>query len=115
MHRFLPTLIRMEGFTVAEVPITHRPRFSGRSHYGLWDRLLTSTCDLLAVRWMQQRMASFQINETVNLLAPGTRRPQAAAAKSSPAEEAHEPRARFVGEGEWDASACSRQRESVQV
>ena len=42
MHRFLPTLIRMEGFKVAEVPITHRPRASGRSHYGLWDRLFAS-------------------------------------------------------------------------
>jgi hypothetical protein len=63
-------LIRIEGFTVAEVPITHRPRLSGRSHYGLWDRLFTSCYDLLAVRWMQKRMVSFRIEETANLVVP---------------------------------------------
>ena len=70
MHRFLPTLIRLEGFTVCEVPITHHPRLSGHSHYGIWDRLLTSTYDLLAVRWMQQRMFPRRIAETLNLSAP---------------------------------------------
>ena len=67
MHRFLPTLIRMEGWTVAEVPITHHPRLSGRSHYGLWDRLLASSYDLLAVRWMQKRMVAYRVAESVNL------------------------------------------------
>lgn len=70
MHRFLPTLFRIEGWRVAEVPITHRPRLSGRTHYGVWDRLLTSSYDLMAVRWMQRRMFPFRIQESSNLPSP---------------------------------------------
>jgi len=66
MHRFLPTLIKMEGFSVAEIPITNNPRLAGRSHYGVWNRLLASSYDLLAVRWMKSRMFGFQIAETIN-------------------------------------------------
>lgn len=65
-HRFLPTLIKMEGFTVKEVPIRHHPRASGESHYGVWNRLFKSFTDLLAVRWMKKRMIRYQISETVN-------------------------------------------------
>ena len=66
MHRFLPTLIKMEGFSVTEIPITNNPRLAGRSHYGVWNRLWASFCDLLAVRWMKSRMFGFQIAETIN-------------------------------------------------
>ncbi len=66
-HRFLPTLIKMEGFTVKEIPIRHNPRLSGTSHYGVWNRLFKSFADLLAVRWMKQRMIRYRVNETVNL------------------------------------------------
>ena len=62
-HRFLPTLIKMEGFTVAEIPITHHPRASGRTHYGVWNRLFASFADLLAVRWMKKRYFRYQIAE----------------------------------------------------
>ncbi|MEI6175974.1 MAG: glycosyltransferase family 2 protein [Verrucomicrobiota bacterium] len=65
-HRFLPTLIKMEGFTVKEVAIRHNPRFSGASHYGVWNRLFKSFVDLMAVRWMKQRMIRYQIKETLN-------------------------------------------------
>ncbi len=66
MHRFLPTLIKMEGFTVAEIPISHHPRTAGRTHYGISNRLLASFYDLLAVRWMKRRMFRYQIAETIN-------------------------------------------------
>ena len=66
MHRFLPTLIKMEGFSVTEIPITNNPRLAGRSHYGIWNRLIASCYDLLAVRWMKSRMFGFQIAETIN-------------------------------------------------
>ncbi len=66
MHRFLPTLIKMEGFTVTEIPVTHHPRLAGRSHYGVWDRLFASLYDLLAVRWMKKRMRRHQIAERIN-------------------------------------------------
>jgi len=65
-HRFLPTLIRMEGFTVTEIPISHNPRGSGRTHYGVWNRLFKSFADLLAVRWMKKRVIRYKITDTIN-------------------------------------------------
>ena len=55
MHRFLPTLLRYEGFRVIETPVSHRPRTSGRSKYGISNRALRGLVDLLAVRWMRSR------------------------------------------------------------
>lgn len=66
MHRFLPTLLKMEGFTVVEVPVSHDPRVAGQSHYGVWNRLFKSFADLLAVRWMKKRVIRYEIVETVN-------------------------------------------------
>jgi dolichol-phosphate mannosyltransferase len=66
MHRFLPTLFKLEGHTVTEIEISNNPRFAGRSHYGVWNRLLASFYDLLAVRWMKKRMFKYQIAERVN-------------------------------------------------
>src|SRR5438034_7981314 len=54
-HRFLPTLIKMEGFSVTEVPVSNNLRHAGESHYGVWNRLFKSFRDLLAVRWMKSR------------------------------------------------------------
>jgi len=65
-HRFLPTLIKMEGFTVTEVAISHHPRAAGEAHYGVWNRLFKSFGDLLAVRWMKQRVIRFQIADRIN-------------------------------------------------
>ena len=66
MHRFMPTLIKIEGFTVTEVPVSHNPRFAGESNYGVWNRLFASFYDLLAVRWMKKRMFHYQVAERVN-------------------------------------------------
>jgi glycosyltransferase involved in cell wall biosynthesis len=66
MHRFMPTLIKMEGFTVTEVAISTSPRFAGRSNYGVWDRLFASFYDLLAVRWMKKRIFKYKIAEKIN-------------------------------------------------
>jgi glycosyltransferase involved in cell wall biosynthesis len=52
LHRFLPTLARMEGFTVLEVPVEHRPRASGKSHFGTWNRLWKGMADVRTIRWM---------------------------------------------------------------
>ena len=65
-HRFLPTLIKMEGFSVTEIPVTNNPRFAGQSHYGVWNRLFKSFYDLLAVRWMKKRMIRYEIVEKLN-------------------------------------------------
>lgn len=66
MHRFLPTLFKIEGFTVVEIPVANNPRYAGQSHYGVWNRLFASFYDLLAVRWMKKRMFRFMIAERLN-------------------------------------------------
>jgi len=55
MHRFLPALFKIEGFTVKEVPVNHRPRAAGTSHYNLFNRSFNTVADLLAVLWMRKR------------------------------------------------------------
>jgi dolichol-phosphate mannosyltransferase len=67
-HRFLPTLIKLEGFRVVEVPVSTNPRQSGTSHYGVRNRLLKSLRDLLAVYWMKSRKMRYEIAESVNCL-----------------------------------------------
>ncbi|MFO1488320.1 MAG: glycosyltransferase family 2 protein [Verrucomicrobiota bacterium] len=66
MHRFLPTLFKIEGFTVTEISIRHNPRTAGQAHYGVWNRLFASFYDLLAVRWMKKRMFRYFIAERLN-------------------------------------------------
>lgn len=66
MHRFLPTLFKIEGHTVTEIEVGNHPRFAGQSNYGVWNRLFASFYDLLAVRWMKQRMLKYHIAETIN-------------------------------------------------
>jgi glycosyltransferase involved in cell wall biosynthesis len=65
MHRFLPTLLKMEGFRVREVPVGHRPRRHGESKYGIGNRLLPSFMDLLAVRWMKRRKLRYEVKDDV--------------------------------------------------
>ena len=63
MHRFLPALLRLEGFRVTEVPVRHRPRRAGHSKYGNWGRLWAGLADLWAVRWMARRRLDYEIEE----------------------------------------------------
>jgi dolichol-phosphate mannosyltransferase len=55
LHRFLPTLLRMEGARLVELPVSHRPRRAGVSKYGIGNRLFVGLADLMAVRWMMKR------------------------------------------------------------
>ena len=61
MHRFLPTLVKIEGGTVVQLPVGHRPRRAGTSKYGVWNRVFRSFVDLLAVRWMKQRHLDYEV------------------------------------------------------
>ncbi len=49
MHRFLPTLMRLEGARITEVPVSHRPRCHGTSKYGISNRLFVGLADLWRV------------------------------------------------------------------
>lgn len=63
MHRFLPTLMRMQGATICEVQVHHRPRLAGHSKYGIANRFFSGFRDLMAVRWLQDRIISYEIEE----------------------------------------------------
>jgi len=60
MHRFYPTLARMAGFRVVEVPVAHRERAAGTSKYGVWNRLWKGLSDLRTVRWMQRNRLTYR-------------------------------------------------------
>jgi dolichol-phosphate mannosyltransferase len=55
LHRFLPALIRREGFDVGYVDVIDRPRRHGVSNYGMWDRLWIGILDLAGVWWLIRR------------------------------------------------------------
>jgi len=55
MHRFLPTLLRTQGYRIAEIPVHHRPRTRGESKYGIHDRLWRGIRDCFAIRWYRAR------------------------------------------------------------
>lgn len=61
LHRFLPTLLRMEGYRVVQLPVGHRPRQRGVSKYGVLNRACRAFVDLLAVRWMKRRVLGYEI------------------------------------------------------
>jgi len=65
MHRFLPTLIRMRGYKVIEMPVNHRPRKFGVSNYGAMNRAFRGLADCFAVRWMSRRMLHYRVKEDV--------------------------------------------------
>ena len=56
MHRYLPALCKREGLTVLLEPVNHRPRASGRSKYGINNRLWVGIVDLAGVAWLNRRM-----------------------------------------------------------
>ena len=64
MHRFFTTLIRMQGGTVVEVDVNHRPRAGGTPKYGSgFGRTFVALRDAFAVRWMQSRALQYDSEE----------------------------------------------------
>jgi dolichol-phosphate mannosyltransferase len=55
LHRFMPALIRREGLDIAYVDVVDRPRLTGVSNYGFFDRLWVGIVDLMGVRWLIKR------------------------------------------------------------
>jgi len=60
-HRFLPTLLRLQGFSVVQVPVPHHPRRAGTSKYGTLDRAFRGLRDALGVRWLQDRHLDWRL------------------------------------------------------
>lgn len=61
MHRFLPALFKIEGFDIKEIPVNHRERVMGISKYNLFNRSFNTIADLLAVRWMKNRVIKYEV------------------------------------------------------
>jgi dolichol-phosphate mannosyltransferase len=55
LHRFLPALVKRDGYQIGYVDVVDRPRASGVSNYGLWDRLWVGILDLAGVWWLIRR------------------------------------------------------------
>jgi glycosyltransferase involved in cell wall biosynthesis len=55
LHRFMPALVRREGLEIAYVDVVDRPRHSGVSNYGFFDRLWIGIMDLAGVWWLIRR------------------------------------------------------------
>lgn len=65
MHRFLSTLVRMNGYRVIEVPVIHHPRKFGKSKYNIRNRMWRAFIDLLVVKWMKRRHIHYEIEERI--------------------------------------------------
>ena len=63
LHRFLPTLMRLEGARVVEVKVNHRPRVRGSSKYSNLKRGIEGFHDVLAVRWMIRRNLTLPVRD----------------------------------------------------
>jgi dolichol-phosphate mannosyltransferase len=61
VHRFLGPLLLREGCRLVQVPVGHRPRPHGRSHYNLWNRSLQVIVDLFGVAWLLRRPLAYRV------------------------------------------------------
>lgn len=55
LHRFLPTICGIHGFRIRQIPVHHRPRYKGRTKYGISNRLFVGIHDLIGIRWYRKR------------------------------------------------------------
>jgi dolichol-phosphate mannosyltransferase len=67
LHRFLPALVRREGFDIGYVDVVDRPRHSGVSNYGFFDRLWVGILDLAGVWWLIRRKKRVAQSQEVTL------------------------------------------------
>jgi dolichol-phosphate mannosyltransferase len=67
MHRFLPALVLRAGGDILSVPVRHRPRTRGRSHYGIHNRLWTGIVDIIGVMWLTRRAKDGEAEEVYRL------------------------------------------------
>lgn len=65
VHRFLGPLLLREGCRVVQLPVNHRVRGHGQSHYNFWNRSLKVVVDLFGVAWLMRRPVRYQIADPV--------------------------------------------------
>ncbi len=66
LHRFMPALVRREGYELAYVDVIDRPRHSGVSNYGFFDRLWVGIVDLMGVNWLIRRRKRVPVAQEVS-------------------------------------------------
>lgn len=67
LHRFLPALVRREGYDIVYVDVIDRPRHSGVSNYGFFNRLWIGIMDLAGVWWLIRRKKPTPVATEVTL------------------------------------------------
>ena len=60
-HRFYGPLLIREGCRIVQIPVGHRPRPHGKSHYNIWNRSVKVVADLLGVAWIMRRPVRYRI------------------------------------------------------
>jgi dolichol-phosphate mannosyltransferase len=65
LHRFMPALVKREGYRIAHVDVVDRPRHAGQSNYGLFDRLWVGILDLAGVWWLIRRRRRVPVAQEV--------------------------------------------------
>jgi dolichol-phosphate mannosyltransferase len=55
IHRYIPALIRREGYGALFLPVGHRHRSTGVSKYTNFGRLMVAFSDLMEVMWLNRR------------------------------------------------------------
>jgi glycosyltransferase involved in cell wall biosynthesis len=76
-HRFFGPLLLREGCRIVQLPVNHRPRPHGRSHYNLGNRSIRVVVDLFGVAWLMRRSVRYEVVST------GAEAPHLAAGTSS--------------------------------
>ena len=61
IHRFWGPLMLREGCRIVQVPVHHRPRVHGRSHYSFWNGWLRVLVDLFGVAWLMHRPLRYEV------------------------------------------------------
>ncbi len=66
MHRFIPTLVIMQGYRIGEWPVNHRPRQRGKTKYTIHNRLWVGLLDCLGVFWLRKRNVHKKLRDALH-------------------------------------------------
>ena len=87
VHRFLGPLLLREGLKVVQVPVTHRPRPHGTSHYNFRNRSLKVVVDLFGVAWLMRRTIRYEMAPSPGQTAHSPAMASSAQARSAASKE----------------------------
>lgn len=65
-HRFYGPFLIREGCRIVQIPVGHRPRPHGRSHYNIWNRSIKVIVDLFGVAWLMRRPVRYQLRSLLD-------------------------------------------------